>query len=223
MLGLRHTRLQLRVWTARVCRLHVRGPNAPPALADVHGPIGREDGDTRACGLVVEGTRRAFATFYARQTARNGASPACLGMWPHGAAVRSLTSWVWTNGRNGRKPVDKICIRKERRPVRSAVGIVVELPQVHQLMQRARVRDEVAHQLLVEPALVQGGVAKLAIQSDRSGTLPTCTVYVRISETVRGIRAPSMKPMARDAMAASPSSSIVARAGAKLQEPGRRR
>jgi hypothetical protein len=47
--------------------------------------------------------------------------------------------------------------------VRPAVSIVVELPQVDQLMQRARVRDEVAHQLLVEPALVEGGVAKLAI------------------------------------------------------------
>jgi len=31
----------------------VRWPEAPPALADVHGPSGREDGDTLACGLVV--------------------------------------------------------------------------------------------------------------------------------------------------------------------------
>jgi hypothetical protein len=31
----------------------VRWLDAPRALADVHGPIGREDGDTLACGLVV--------------------------------------------------------------------------------------------------------------------------------------------------------------------------
>src|SRR5262245_36922195 len=71
----------------------------------------------------------------------------------------------------GGKPVDKIWIRKERRPMGPAVGIVLELPQVHQLMQRARVRDEVAHQLLVEPALVEGGGAKLGIQPDRLGHL----------------------------------------------------
>ena len=57
----------------------------------------------------------------------------------------------------GGKPVDKICIRKERRPVRSSVGIVVELPQVHQLMQRARVRDEVATSFLSNPPLWRAG------------------------------------------------------------------
>src|SRR5215475_9093984 len=150
----------------------VRWPEAPPALADVHGPIGSEDGDTLACGLVVEGTRRASATLYALQTARNCASPACLGMWPPRRCSQEL-DLLGLDQRSelGGKPVDKIFIRKERRPVRPSVGIVVELPQVHQLMQRARVRDEVAHQLLVEPALMEGGVTKLAIQPDSLGHL----------------------------------------------------
>ena len=77
VLGLRPYRLPLRGWTARVCRLYVCGtPMRHPLLPTCMAPSAREDGDTRAWGLVVEGTRRAFATFYARQTASNGASPA---------------------------------------------------------------------------------------------------------------------------------------------------
>ena len=91
----------------------VRCPEAPPALADVHGPIGRADGDTLACGLVVEGTRRAFATFYARQTARNGASPACLGMGPPRRCSQELDLLgLDQRAELGGKPVDKIGIRK---------------------------------------------------------------------------------------------------------------
>jgi hypothetical protein len=87
----------------------VRWPEAPPALADVHGPIGREDGDTRACGLVVEGTRRASATFYARQTARNGASPACLGMGPPRRCSQELDLLgLDQRAELGGKSVDKI-------------------------------------------------------------------------------------------------------------------
>src|SRR5215831_2707124 len=100
-----------------------------------------------------------------------GASPltslVCLGMWPPRRRGQELDLLGLDQGSElGCKPFDKIFIRKERRPVRPSVGIVVELPQVHQLMQRARIIDEVAYQLLVEPALVEGGVAKLGIQPD---------------------------------------------------------
>src|SRR5262249_40497480 len=95
-------------------------------------------------------------------------APVCLGMWsPRRRGQEPDLLGLDQGPELGGKTFDKIFIRKERRPVRSSVGIVVELPQVHQLMQRARVGEEVAHQLLVEPALLEGGVAKLGSQEQR--------------------------------------------------------
>src|SRR6185436_6092261 len=65
------------------------------------------------------------------------------------------------------KTVDEIFVREDRRPVRAPVGIVVELPQMDELIDRARVGMEVADQLLVLAAFLERGVAELGIQLDR--------------------------------------------------------
>src|SRR2546426_3874358 len=56
-------------------------------------------------------------------------------------------------------------------PVRATVGIVVELPEMDELIDRARVGLEVADQLLVLAALLERRVAELRIQLDGLGHL----------------------------------------------------
>src|SRR5712692_5273747 len=65
------------------------------------------------------------------------------------------------------KAFDEILVGEYRCPVRPTVGIVVELPQVDQLVDRARVRLEVSDQLLVLAALLERRVAELGVQLDR--------------------------------------------------------
>jgi hypothetical protein len=51
--------------------------------------------------------------------------------------------------------------------VRAPVGVVVELPEMDELVDRAGVGLEVADQLLVLAALDERGVAEIAVQPDR--------------------------------------------------------
>src|ERR1051326_1936650 len=62
---------------------------------------------------------------------------------------------------------DEILVGEHRGPVRAPIRIVVELPQVDQLVDHARVRLEVADQLLVLAALLERRVAELGVQLDR--------------------------------------------------------
>jgi hypothetical protein len=55
--------------------------------------------------------------------------------------------------------------------VRAAIGIVVELPQMDELIDHARVGLEVAYQFLVLAALLEGWVAELGVQLDGFGHL----------------------------------------------------
>src|SRR5215467_4442986 len=63
--------------------------------------------------------------------------------------------------------VDEILVGEHRGPVRAAIGVVVELPEMHELVDHPRVGLEVADQLLVLSALLKRGKAELAVQLDR--------------------------------------------------------
>src|SRR6266542_6933585 len=53
------------------------------------------------------------------------------------------------------KALDEILVGEHRRPVRATIGVVVELPQMDELVDHARVGLEVADQLLVLAALLE--------------------------------------------------------------------
>ena len=76
----------------------------------------------------------------------------------------------------GREPLDERRVGEQACPERPAIRIVVELPHVNKLIDRARVRLEVTHQFLVETAFTQSRVTKLRVQLDRLAILPTCKV-----------------------------------------------
>src|SRR5256885_5036593 len=67
--------------------------------------------------------------------------------------------------------VDEILVGEYRRPVRAAIGIVVELPDMDELIDHARVGLEVADQLLVLAAFLERRVAELGIELDGLGHL----------------------------------------------------
>src|SRR5215467_8523940 len=62
---------------------------------------------------------------------------------------------------------DEILVGEYRGPVRAAIGVVVELPEMHELVDHPRVGLEVADQLLVLAPLLERGEAELAVQLDR--------------------------------------------------------
>src|SRR5881628_2906407 len=64
------------------------------------------------------------------------------------------------------KAFDEILVGKYRSPVRATVGIVVELPEMDELIDRASVGLEIADQLLVLAAFLERRVAELRIQLD---------------------------------------------------------
>src|SRR2546426_10657109 len=66
---------------------------------------------------------------------------------------------------------DEVLVGEDRGPVRATVGVVVELPQMDELVDRARVGLEVADQLLVLAALLERRVAELRVQLDCLGHL----------------------------------------------------
>src|SRR5262245_60340541 len=63
--------------------------------------------------------------------------------------------------------LDKILIGKHAGPVVAPVGIVVELPQMHELVDRAGIALEVANQLVVVAALLQRRETDLLIELGR--------------------------------------------------------
>ena len=72
----------------------------------------------------------------------------------------------------------KVFVCEHRRPVSAAVGVVIELPQVHELVDRAGVGLEVADQLLVLAALLERRVAELGVELD-------CLAHLADVERVR--------------------------------------
>src|SRR5262245_8793281 len=52
--------------------------------------------------------------------------------------------------------LDEILVGEHRGPVRATVGIIIELPEMDQLIDRARVGLEVTDQLLVLAAFLEG-------------------------------------------------------------------
>src|SRR5438552_17443095 len=69
------------------------------------------------------------------------------------------------------KALDEILVGVHRRPVRATVGVVVELPEMDELIDHARVGLEVADQLLVLAALLERRVAEFGVQLDGLGHL----------------------------------------------------
>src|SRR6266705_4371984 len=67
--------------------------------------------------------------------------------------------------------LDEILVGEYRSPVRATVGIVVELPEMDELIDHARVGLEIADQLLVLAAFLERRVAELGIQLDCLGHL----------------------------------------------------
>src|SRR5262245_1955652 len=70
------------------------------------------------------------------------------------------------------KAFDEILVGEHRRPVGPTVGVVVELPEMDELVDRTRVGLEVADQLLVVAALLERGIAELGVELDGLGHLP---------------------------------------------------
>src|SRR6266446_5563197 len=87
----------------------------------------------------------------------------------------SRASGMWSPWGSGQqldgKALDEILVGKYRSPVRATVGIVAELPQMDELIDRARVGLEIADQLLVLAAFLERRVAELGIQLDCLGHL----------------------------------------------------
>src|SRR5262245_17161947 len=82
-----------------------------------------------------------------------------------GQELDLLSRDQWTKLRG--KALDEVLVREHRRPVRATVGVVVELPQVDELVDGAGVGLEVADQLLVLAALLERRIAELGVQLDR--------------------------------------------------------
>src|SRR5262249_21732460 len=92
--------------------------------------------------------------------------------------------------------LDEVLVGEDRRPVRAAVGVIVELPQMDELVDRAGVGLEVADQLLVLTALLQRRVPELGVQLDRLAHLADVQRVGPHLETVMSIlpdgRAPAL-------------------------------
>lgn len=69
------------------------------------------------------------------------------------------------------KAFGEIGVGEDGRPVRAAAGIVVEFPEMDDLVDRSRVTLELADQVLVVPALLQRREAELLVEFDRLGHL----------------------------------------------------
>src|SRR5207245_950980 len=62
--------------------------------------------------------------------------------------------------------LDEVLVGEDRRPVRATIGVVVELPEVDELIDHARVGLDVADQLLGLAALLERRVAELGVELD---------------------------------------------------------
>src|SRR5262245_33915820 len=94
--------------------------------------------------------------------------PAPSGMRPPGRGRHQLDLL----GREQRtelrgKPFHEVLVGEHGSPVRATVRVVIELPDVDQLVDGARVGLEVADELLVLAALLERRVAELRVQLDR--------------------------------------------------------
>src|SRR5579863_9766658 len=63
--------------------------------------------------------------------------------------------------------LDEILVREHRGPMRPAIGVVLEFPQMDELVDRARIGLEIADQLLVLAALLQRRIPEFLVELDR--------------------------------------------------------
>src|SRR6185369_11135094 len=61
----------------------------------------------------------------------------------------------------GGEAFGEVGVGEDRIPMRTAAGIVVELPEMDDLVDRSRIALEVAHEVLVVTAFLQGRKAEL--------------------------------------------------------------
>src|SRR6516162_6844880 len=95
-------------------------------------------------------------------------TPSSYGCGPHGASVISFTSWLITSGRNFEaNPSTKSLFSS--RPVRAPVAVILEFPDVHELIDHPRVGDEIPDQVLVVATLLQRRKPELGIELLRLG------------------------------------------------------
>src|SRR6516164_11761814 len=62
------------------------------------------------------------------------------------------------------EPFDEILVRKHGRPVRSPVAVILEFPDVHDLIDHSRVGDEIPDEVLVVATLLQRRKPELGIE-----------------------------------------------------------
>lgn len=70
----------------------------------------------------------------------------------------------WTKLRG--KALGKVGIGEQRRPMGAAIGVVLELPQMHQLIDHAGIALEITDEVLVVPTLLDRRITELLIQPD---------------------------------------------------------
>jgi len=107
----------------------------------------------------------------------------------------------------GRKAFHTIRVGKDGGPIRAPFGIVVELPDVDQLMHHARVSLEGAKQLRIMTPFCSAGYPHWVYSLTASAIVPTCRVEVRV---IDWHRAPSSWHRASSARGAIGGASVCA-------------
>jgi len=88
-------------------------------------------------------------------------------MRPPGGCIQKLVLLAYQERAKITGKIHEVIIRKQAIPVIAAIGIIIKFPQMHNLMQRAGIRDEIAHQLFIKAALLQGRPALVGIGLNR--------------------------------------------------------
>src|SRR5579864_479053 len=128
------------------------------------------------------------ASEHKQDSARGRVNSAAWSPWEPGSAVPQVrTSWPQQSRmrtpRCGRQQLDLLChderpelggkafhevlVGEDRCPVLPPVGVVIKLPEMDDLVDRASVALEIAHELLVMAALVERREAELLVELRR--------------------------------------------------------
>src|SRR5207247_191415 len=79
-----------------------------------------------------------------------------------GHQLHLLAHHQWSELRS--EPLDEILVRKYGRPVRAPVAVILEFPDVYELIDHPRVGDEIADEVLVMATLLQRRKPELGIE-----------------------------------------------------------